>query len=75
VHDSARAADRRCPDCRCGKVAVIAGLDTRPDSFSLSQWNIFRSDHSFAGISGSRHAYRGQQRGCKKLTTHLTLRN
>jgi hypothetical protein len=24
VHDSARAAARRCPDCRCGKVAVIA---------------------------------------------------
>jgi hypothetical protein len=24
AHDSARAADRRCPDCRRGKVAVIA---------------------------------------------------
>jgi hypothetical protein len=59
--DSACAPDPLCPDCRCGAVTVIA--QSRYAAGQLLQANgmFFRSDQSFAGIFGVRHAYRGQQ--------------
>jgi hypothetical protein len=39
-------------------------VDTRPGSRSQVNGMFLRSDQSFAGIFGVRHAYRRQQRGC-----------